>query len=100
MLRSRRHRAKSPLQWLAHNPFLTVALLSGLALAALWLELGNERLMERSWLVLGYGFHVAADWLARILPDLYGWLEVALTAVVGLGLYLLLDAIWRRLRPE
>ena len=100
MMRSKRRRARTPTQWLAHHPFLTLAILSGLALAALQLEAGQKSVLESAWRVLGYGFHVANDLLSSILPDLVGWLELALTAVVGLGFYLLLDAVWQRLRPE
>lgn len=100
MMRSKRPRTRSPIQWLAHHPFLTLAILAGLILVASWLGIGNERLLDRAWLVLGYGFHVANDLLSSILPDLVEWLELALTAVVGLGFYLLLDAVWQRLRPE
>jgi len=100
MMRSKRHRARSPIQWLVQHPFLTLAILAGLVRAAMWLGIGSEHLLERAWLVLGYGFHVADNLLSSVLPDLSGWLELALIAVIGLTFYLLLDAVWQRLRPE
>ncbi len=100
MMRSKRHRAMTPIQWVSHNPFLSIAILAGISLAALQLDLGNAGFIEACWRFLGYGFHVVGGFLSRILPDLHGWLELALIAVVGLGLYLLLDVIWRWLRPE
>ncbi len=100
MMRSRRHRARSPAQWLAQNPFLTVAILAGLSLAALTAEIGNARVMQMAWQTLGYGYHVTADVLSRILSELPDWIAIAMTAVIGTLLYLLLDTIWRRLKPE
>lgn len=100
MMRSKRHRAMSPGQWLAHNPFLAVAILAGLALGALKAGVGNERFMEMAWLTLGYGFHATATFLSRVLPDLPAWMAIMLTAVAGLLVYLLLDSIWRRLKPQ
>lgn len=99
MMRSRRHRARSPIQWLAHNPFLTMAILAGLSLAALSAQVGQEGIMSSVWLVLGVGFHIASAFLSTLLPDLEGWVSMALIAVVGLMPYLVLDAFWRRLKP-
>ena len=100
MMRSRRHQSMSPGQWLALNPFLAVAIIAGVALAAHTWNIGSEQITGWLWNVLGYGFHVVGNLLNSILPDLEGWIYIALTAVLGLVLYLLLDALWRRLRPS
>jgi hypothetical protein len=100
MMHSKRHRVRSPTQWLAQNPFLTAAILAGLSLAALMTETGNERVMRMAWQTLGYGYHATADLLSRMLSELPDWITIAMTAVVGTLLYLLLDTIWRRLKPE
>ena len=100
MMRSRRHRSMSPGQWLAHHPFLTVAIIAGLALAARAWNIGNEQVTEWMWLILGYGFHAAGNLLDRILPDLEGLIAIALTATLGLVPYLFLDVLWRRMRPS
>jgi hypothetical protein len=100
MMRSRRHRARGPFQWVAYHPFLTAAILAGLSLAALWAGIGDELIMSATWLVLGAGFHLAGMLLDGLLPDLTGWVEPALVGVVGLIPYLLLDRLWLRIKPE
>ena len=100
MMRSKRHRTMTPVQWVTFNPFLTIAIIAGLSLAAQQLDFGNVGFFEGCWRFFGYGFRLVDGVLSHIIPDLQGWLEIALIGVIGLGLYLLLDTIWRRLRPE
>lgn len=90
----------SPGQWVAHHPFLTIAVIAGLVLAARTWNIGNEQVMDWMWLILGYGFHAVEGWLNNILPDLDGWIHIALTVTLGLILYLLLDVLWQRIRPS
>jgi len=52
----------------------------------------------RIWRILGFGFHLTASWPQKLMTDLSGWLEVALSVILGLIPYLLADLVWRHIR--
>lgn len=99
MMRSKKSRSPGPGQWLGAHPFFCLAVLAGLAFGALMLELPPESILQLTWNILGIGFHLAANGIARLLPDLPGWLDSGLVIALGLLPYLLADAVWERVRP-
>jgi drug/metabolite transporter (DMT)-like permease len=103
MLRAPQPRKASLGRRLLDNPFLALAIIAAIAFAVLFFlqpapESSLFRLLTTIWQTLGIGFHLAANLVARLIPDLPELLDVALVALVGLLPYLLADAIWRRLR--
>jgi apolipoprotein N-acyltransferase len=102
MMRSKR-RTRVPLrQRVRDNPFLIIALLSGLGLALLLLlepSAGSalDLVLGFLWETLGLGFHWMGNLVGRLLPDLDLLLARLLTALLGLMLYLIADMLWRHL---
>jgi hypothetical protein len=94
---------KIPLSYrLKRNPFLCLAILAGLAFAALYFltpESGSSlhTVLTLAWKYLGFGFHLAAWLLDYLLSGLPTDMEMLLIAVVGLFVYLLADGVWRYL---
>ncbi|QKK02858.1 MAG: hypothetical protein HND55_09505 [Pseudomonadota bacterium] len=100
MLRSPQKRPRSLRRWLVDHPFLCVAILAGLIFAAMHTNLVSGSAVTTAWQYLGVGFHVTANVLARLLPGIPGWLDAAMVVVIGLLPYLVLDALWRYLKPD
>ncbi|WP_181918377.1 MULTISPECIES: hypothetical protein [unclassified Wenzhouxiangella] len=98
MLRSPTQRSRSITELIRDNPFLCVAFLSGLSLAALEADVGSQGMFEWLWQVLGIGFKLTADWPQKLMPGMTGWLSIAMNIVLGLIPYLLADIVWRHLR--
>ncbi len=103
MLRAPQPRKVSLGRRLLDNPFLSLAIIAAIAFALLVLlepapDSSLFSLLTTIWQTLGIGFYLAANLLARLIPDLPQLLDVALVVLIGLLPYLLADAIWRRLR--
>lgn len=98
MMRSRSSSSRTLTEMIRDNPFLCVAFLAGLTLAALESDVGSRAVLDLLWVVLGFGFHLTATWPQKIIPGASGWLEVGMGITLGLIPYLLADIIWRRFR--
>lgn len=98
MLRSRSHNARSLMELIRDNPFLCAAFLAGIAWLAFQAEVGSSAFFGLMWRILGFGFHLTASWPQKLMTDLSGWLEVALSVILGLIPYLLADIVWRHIR--
>ncbi len=104
MMRSPTGRRVPMGQRLLANPFLCLAILAGLALGLiLSLNLGpgdsTFGALSFVWQTLGFGFFWMAGVVDGLMPGLPEELSLALGALSGLMLYLLADALWRRLTP-
>ncbi|NBD96093.1 MAG: hypothetical protein GVY11_06435 [Gammaproteobacteria bacterium] len=98
MMRSRTQSSRSLTDMVRDNPFLCAAFLSGLALAALEADLGSPTILRTMWEVLGCGFLLTAPWPHKLMPEATGWINAGMGIGLGLILYLVADAIWRRVR--
>lgn len=99
MMQSQRQPPRSLRRWVVDHPFLCVAILAGLIFGAMQSGLLGGAAASTAWQILGFGFHATTNALARWLPDIPGWLETAMVAVIGLMPYLMIDAVWRFLKP-
>lgn len=100
MMQSPRKPPRSLRRWVIDHPFLCVAILAGLTFAAMHAGLANGKAITAAWQFLGLGFHLTANLIARWLPDIPGWLDVAMVVVIGLIPYVAVDAAWRYLKPD
>lgn len=100
MLRSPRKRPPSLRRFIFDNPFLCVAIVAGLIFGAMYFGLASDSIAVAAWQLLGFGFHATANLLARWMPDIPGWLDALMVAVIGLVPYLVLDTVWRYLKPD
>jgi len=100
MMQSQRKPPRSLRRWIIDHPFLCLALLAGLVFGAMHAGLIGGAAVTTAWQLLGVGFHATANALARWLPDIPGWLGIAMVIVFGLIPYLALDALWRYLKPD
>ena len=98
MMRSRAASSRSLTEMIRDNPFLCVAFLAGVSLAALESDVGSESILALMWKVLGFGFHLTATWPERMMPDIPDWLGIGMGIALGLLPYLIADFTWRRLR--
>lgn len=100
ILRSPRKRPPSQRRFIFDNPFLCVAIVTGLIFGAMLFDLLSGEAAVAVWRFLGIGFHATANLLARWMPDIPGWLDALMVAVIGLVPYLVLDTVWRYLKPD
>lgn len=100
MMRSRASSSRSLTEMIRDNPFLCAAFLAGLTLAALKSDIGSTAILQATWTVLGFGFHLTASWPEKLIPSVDGWLKVALSIMLGLLLYLIADVFWRHMRSR
>ena len=87
------------------HPFLLIGTSSFLFLLPLLvLDLQPESvifgILAMLWQLLGIGPHTVANWLARLAPEIPGWLDVSLIVILGLLPYAAADAVLRRLRAH
>lgn len=97
-MRSRASNSRSLTEMVRDNPFLCVAFLAGLCLAALEANVGSRDFLEWMWTVLGVGFHLTSGWPAKVIPGSTGWLATGMGIVLGLIPYVLADIVWRHIR--
>lgn len=95
MMRSRRNTSRSLSEMIRDNPFLCLAFISGIALAAREAAVGSEAFMAMMWGLLGFGFHLTATLPQKLMPGVGPWLGIAMGLGLGLIPYLVLDVIWR-----
>jgi hypothetical protein len=99
MMRSRnRHSNRSLSELIRDNPFLCIAFLALLCLAAIEAEVGSAAMLELFWALLGAGFLLVVDWPASLMPGIPPALNLILVAAFGLIPYLLCDVVWRMIR--
>jgi hypothetical protein len=104
MMRSPNRRRVPLGQRLLANPFLCLAILAGLAfglILLLNLSPGDSSfaILNFVWQTLGFGFFWMGGVVDSLIPGLPEELSLALAGLCGLVLYLLADALWRRLMP-
>jgi hypothetical protein len=95
----------SRVRLLRSHPFLLLGVSSFLfLLLLLMLDLAPEsplfRALAACWQVLGIGPRAVANLLARVAPDIPGWLDVTLVIVGGLAPYAAADALLGQFRTR
>lgn len=100
MMRSRASNTRSLAEMVRDNPFLCIAFLAGLCLAAVEADVGPREFLNWMWTVLGFGFHLTSGWPENLIPGSTGWLAIGMGIVLGLIPYVLADIVWRHIRQR
>jgi hypothetical protein len=100
MMRSQRQRKRSFRHGTFDHPFFWLAVIAGLAVAALHYAQPSpgsslHGLLSWLWNNLGFGFHWMDNFLDFVLPGLERGLRIAFVALTGLLPYLVADAVWQ-----
>ena len=102
-MRSRRQKSAGLRHDTFDHPFFWLAVIAGLALAALYFvepdpDSGLHGFLSFLWGTLGFGFQWMDNFLSVVMPGLERGLRIAFVALTGLLPYLVADAIWQHLR--
>lgn len=103
MMRSSRSKGPGFRHGTLDHPFFWLAVIAGLALAALHFiqpspDSGLHGFLNLLWSKLGFGFQWMDNFLEVVLPGLERGLRIAFVVLTGLLPYLVADALWQQLR--
>lgn len=103
MMRSPRKRSPGFRHGTYDHPFFWLAVIAGLAVAALYYAQPNpdsalHGFLSWLWNRLGFGFHWMDNFIDYVLPGMERGLRIAFVALTGLLPYLVADALWQWLR--